>query len=401
MNRITPTRAIGTVSVLLVVATQLGCGAARTTHTLDMDATVISVDSEDEIIFGDHVDLLAEGNELLRAGEHYQALRRYQLIVTHFPDVSYMRTVAYNMGLCHEGLDDWSSAATRYEQVVQGWPASQDATDALFRWAEANSQRGLYESVVPLMERALGRARLTLFDRIEAHVRWGNATLEMREFAEAEQHYREATRLNDRASRQPPATEDPDDQALPDFHPMLVQAHFGLGRTYHALFLEIKLVLPEGAIRQALVDKGQLLEQARQSYLEAVRAGHPYWSPAAGFMVGQIYEDFYLDILACEVPHHFDGPTLEVYFDELRDYLRPLVERAMNVYEDNLGMAGRMRSDNVWVEETQLGIRRIERYLYDDQFQSDQEQLILEQQHPHSAQDPGLRWVAPQSVPDV
>ncbi len=378
----------------------VGCGANTATTNIDLDPMVISLSEEDEIIFGDAVELFTQAGEHLRAGEHEAALRRYLLLREYFPDISYMRTVSYNMGLCFEGLDDWEHAASMYQEVVENWPATSDATDALFRWAEAHSQLGQYEEVVPLMERVLRRARLTLFDRMEGHVRWANAALETRDYAPAEQHYREAIRIN-RQAEMHPADENPANQPLAEFHPILVQAHFGLGRTYHDLFLQIKLTLPEDNIRQALVDKGQLLEQARVSYVEAVRAGHPYWSPAAGFMIGQIYEDFYLDILACEVPHDFDAMTLEVYFTELRDYLRPLIERAMSVYEDNLAMSDRMRADSVWVEETEMGIQRIERYLFDDEFQDQQELLIREQAHPHSAGDPSLRWTGPEPPPDV
>lgn len=400
MNRTTRNTCFGTIALTLLAGFLGGCGARQAIHTVNMDPTVISLADEDEIIYGDAADLFTEAGELLRAGQHGRALRRYLLIREVFPEITYMRTVAYNTGLCYEGLDEWQGAADMYREVVENWPATQDATDALFRWAEADSQLGRYEEVVPLMERVLRRARLTLFDRIEAHVRWGNATLELREFAPAEQHFREAIRQNRQAATRSAEEADPANQALPEFHPVLIQAHFGLGNTYHQLFLDIKLVLPEDSIRQALVDKGQLLEQARLAYIEAVRAGHPYWSPAAGFMIGQIYEDFYLDILACEVPHHFDEVTMEVYFDELRDYLRPLIERAMSVYEDNIAMSDRMRANSEWVEETQLGIQRIERYLFDEPFQETQEEEILEQRHPHSAQDPDRSW-APPTTPDA
>jgi hypothetical protein len=239
------------------------------------------------------------------------------------------------------------------------------------------------------MERALRRARLTLTDRVEAHLRWANATLEMREWGEAEHQFREVLRINRDAAI------DREQESLPPFHPIVVQAHWGLGRAYHEIFLEIKLVLPQEEIHGALVDKAQLLDQARSAYLEVVRSGHPYWSPAAGFMIGQIYEDFYLDVLACEVPQQFDEITLEVYFEELREYLEPVLERALRIYQDNLAMAERMGSDNVWVEETQFGIERLQRMRDDPNLRREQELMILEQLHPHSARDPRRRWAGP------
>lgn len=379
------------------------CGTStRAGTTIDLDPTVISGSAagDEEIIYGDARDLFEQAHELYEAREYARAARRYELLVEHFPDVSFRRAAFFNLGLCHEGLDDWGAAADAYRAVVEEWPSSDDATDALFRIAECQSQLGDYEGVVPTVERILRRARLTMRDRVEAHTRWGNAAVEMRLYADAEQNYREAVRVNRRAAMQVTADTAAGDLPLDDWHPAIVQAYFGLGRVYHELFLDVRLVLPEEAIRAALVDKGQLLEQARQAYLDAVRAGNVEWSPAAGFMIGQIYEDFYLDILACEVPHDFDELTLEVYFEELREYLDPLITRALSVYEDNLAMAERMGSDSAWVDETRRGIERVQRYLYDEEFQREQERLIREQRHPHGAQDPSRAWRGPRS-PDV
>jgi hypothetical protein len=249
------------------------------------------------------------------------------------------------------------------------------------------------------MERVLRRTRLSVYDQAEAHLRWADAAIEYRDYPTAEYHYRQVIEVNRRAQESAGPDTPAEERPLDDFNPLLTQAYFGLGRTYHELFLEIKLVLPEAVIRQALLDKAQLMEQARLAYLDAVRAGDPYWSVAAGFMIGQIYEDLFLDILACEVPHDFDELTVEVYFDELRAYLDPVLRRALSIYEDNLAMAERLGSHSVWVEETRTAIDRTRGYLEDPEVRREQERLILLQRHPHSARDPSRRWVGP-STPD-
>jgi tetratricopeptide (TPR) repeat protein len=370
-----------------------GCRGTSSSFTIELEPTIISVSSEGEaIIYNTPAELFIEANELLRQGQHGEALSRYELFIEVFPEFHYVRTATYNSGLCYEGLDDWVNAENTYRTVVERWPASTDATDALFRWAEARNQLGNYEGVVPLMERVLRRAQLNHFDRVEAHVRLASAVLETRDYAQAEHHFREAVRLNSQAARQLRENTEPGDRPLEDFNPLMVQTFFGLGRSYHELFLSLKLVLPEDSIRQALVDKSQLFEQARLAYMDAVRAGHNYWSPAAGYMIGQIYEDFYLDILACEVPHHFNELTLEIYFQELRDYLDPLINRTLSIYEDNLSMSLRMRGDTIWIRETELGIERIQHYLFDESFREEQELEILQQRHPHGSQDVDRAW---------
>ncbi|MCA9564171.1 MAG: tetratricopeptide repeat protein, partial [Myxococcales bacterium] len=287
------------IAWILIASWLVACGSGPQETIFEFtDPTVIVASPEDDIVFESAEDLLLEGNELLRNREHERALRRFELLLEHFPDSAYVRDATFHIGLCHEGMDDWEAAAATYEHFVDEWPSTSDATDALFRWAEARSQLGDYEGVVPLTERILRRANLTVLDRVEAHVRFGNATVEMRDYPAAEQHYREAIRINDFARAQFNSNSPASEMPLEEYNPLIAQTYFGLGRIYHELFLEIKLVLPEEAITRALVDKGQLMDQARQAYTEAIRAGNSYWSPAAGFMVGQLYEDFYLDILA-------------------------------------------------------------------------------------------------------
>ena len=382
-----------TVFVTLVINLLAVACSGPQGNVIEGETIIVSTDlAADEFVFAELSDLYAEAVELFQEGEYESSLRRLAFIIEYIDeDDDYVRAAHYTSGLCYQRLDDWESAADAFSTVVQLWPGSRDATDALYLWAEARAQLGDWEGVVPLMERVLRRSRLTLLDRVEANLRLANAAIEIRDYAYAEQHYRAAIEL-DREAR---VTATDDDETLIDNHPLIAQANFGLGRTYHELFLEIRLVLPQEAVYRALVDKAQLMEQARLAYLDAVRMAHPYWSVAAGFMIGQIYEDFFLDVLACEVPHEFDRFTLEVYFEELREFLQPVVERSLTFYEHNLGMAQRLGAHHVWVTETVDGIERVQSYLYDPEVQDEQEQAILEQRHPHSAQDPQRRWSPP------
>ncbi|MBN1946559.1 MAG: tetratricopeptide repeat protein [Bradymonadales bacterium] len=375
----------------------VGCGSRPVVRdTIELDPVLVTGGMEEEdLAFASAEELFLAANRLLEEEQFAPALRRYRMVIEHFPDSAYYRAALYNSALCYEGLDDWQTAADIYSLVVERWPASRDATDALYRWADALSQLGRWEEITPLMERALRRTDLTLVDRIEAHLRWGLASLELRDYSTAERQFRTALRTNREAQTSGGTGASQADPALPDYHPMLVQTHFGLGRTYHELFSEIKLVLPESAIFQALLDKGQLAEQARLAYLDAVRAGNIYWSPAAGFMIGQLYEDFYLDVLACEVPHDFDPLTVEVYFDDLRAFLRPLTDRALEIYQETMSMSERLGGDPIWLEEAARGIERIRSYLEDPAVQAEQEEAILQQRHPHGARNPSRRWTGP------
>lgn len=331
-------------------------------------------------------EIFAEAGDYLSADDYENAIRLYNTILESFDDPDYLRVTHYNSGLSHEGLGEWALAASHYEAVIAGWIETEDATLAHLRLAECYAHLGRFDDVVPLMESVSVRSGLVLADRLEIHLRWANALLEVRDLVAAEEHYRAVLELNEAAERAwSPSTPDPANQPLQPQHPILAQANFGIGRVYHELFSEIRLVLPEERLTRDLIDKGQLFDRAQAAYLDAVRSGNRYWGPAAGYMVGSLYEDFYYDVLATEVPTDFNELELEIYFEELREFIQPALERSLRIYEQNLAMAYRLGADNEWVDDTLGRIEHITAYLDEQVGWEAEERLIVEQRHPHSA----------------
>ncbi|MBU6162070.1 MAG: tetratricopeptide repeat protein [Myxococcales bacterium] len=347
--------------------------------TVHEDGTVSTVAYDLPLLF-------TEANDYLRAGDNENALRLYTLILDNFDDPSFLPVTHYNTGLALEALDRIDEAATHYEVVIQNWPHSEDGIWSRFRLAEIRFAQSRWSDILPLMDQILIRSTVTHLDRVEAHVRSGSALLEMRRLSDAASHFQRAIDLNSNALQAWNPSSSPESQEpLAPGHALIARSHFGLGRVYHELFSDIRLVLPQEQITQDLVDKGQLFERAESSYVDAVRTGHPYWAPAAGFMVGQMYEDFYFDILACEMPSDFDALHREVYFEELRELIQPSLDRAMNVYENNLAMCYRIGAENEWTERTLESIQRVRDYNTNQTGWEEEQQLIFEQRHPRSA----------------
>ena len=356
----------------------------------DFDAVVIRAGTDEGGEMWSNIteldDLFAEANDYLRAEDYLNALDLYEIVLENHSDDSYLRATHYNLGLVYEGLQEWFNAALHYQEVLNGWMSSDDALFAFFRLAECVAQLGEYAEIPALMDRVLERSDLHHIDRLEAHLRWANALLELREFAEAEEHYNTVLALNESAMAVwDPESMDESDEPVELHDPIIAQSYYGRARVYHSLFLEIHLVLPEDQLTRDLVDKSQLFDQAQASYLDCVRTGHPYWAPAAGYMVGQLYEDFYYDILATEVPIDFGDLEHEIYFEELRAFIAPALERALSVYEHNLAMAYRLGSSNLWVDSTLDRIYRLQTYLGDPTEWEDEHDLVIERRHPRSA----------------
>lgn len=306
------------------------------------------------------------------ARQYEEAAQHYEVIVKYFEDSRFFQPSLYNGGLAYEKLERWKDAARFYRKIVQNYPGEDDTTDAYYRLAEAYQHLGEHRKIVELMTRAMLRDGLSTFDRIEAHVRRANALLEVGKLSDAGESYRSVLKLNQRA---------PAEERLQTDARYIVRAYFGLGKVYHRKSSEITLTLPPESMGQDLEEKAQLLLRAQKHYLDALRQHHPHWSVAAGFMIGQLYEDFYSDIYAAEIPDDLTEKQVHLYFEELRGRIDPLMKRAIKVYKKNLSLSkriGQTADSNEWVEQTEESLRRMQAFLNDPKVQRRAEKLAFE-----------------------
>ena len=379
----------------------LACGGSQTVsepaneeeiviESFEFDPMIIraGIDDDGEVWSAetDLPALFAEANDYLNADDYLNAIELYEIIVDESVSEDYQRAAHYNLGLAHEGLEQWLEAARYYQIVLQRWARSHDAAWSYYRLAECLANLGEFRNIPMLMERVLERMDLAHIDRMEAHLRWANALLELRIFPDAALHYEHVIERNEAISLAwNPENSRSSDRPLPNHDPIVAQAYFGRARVFHELFSDIQFVLPQDRIRQDLIDKTQLFDQAQDAYLDCVRTAHRYWAPAAGFMIGQLFEDYYADLLASEVPVDFDELTLQFYFEELRALAGPAMERAMGIYEHTLAMSYRLNSNNMWVEDTLSSIHRVQNYIINQQGWEAEHELIVQRRHPHSA----------------
>lgn len=299
------------------------------------------------------------------------AAENYDIIIKYFDDSRFYLPSLYNAGLSYEKLQRWSEAADRYRLVIEKFPDQPDARDAYYRLASAMDQLGQYEPVVELMTDVLLRPELSTFDRVEAHVRRANALLELGHTDEAIDGYRTSLHINDEA---------PAEQRLQANSHLLVQSYFGMGRAYHSQVAAIKLVLPTERMGEDLKEKAELFMRAQSAYIKALSYHHPHWSMAAGFMIGRLYEDFYTDIFEAEIPDDLSQEAIGFYFEELRKQIRPLMVRAVQVYEKNLSLSRRIGTssdENPWVADTEKHLDRLKAYLDDPSTQKRAERFVM------------------------
>lgn len=337
-----------------------------------MDPMLIKANTDDKgdvqsVEALDSSTLWKDATRAVKRGQHTKAIDTYALLIQHFPDTQYFIPSLYNTGWAYERLEQWDKAMGYYTKVIEEVPGKPSATDAMYRMAECHARLGHWQEVAGTIDAIMGRSNLSLYDRIEAHARLGTARLELGQLSEAEQAYNKAIRLNARA---------PLELAVPVHSHFIAASQFGLSRVYHELFRKIKLSLPVERMETDLEDKAQLFKQAQSRYLRTIRAGNPHWASASRYYLAKMYEDFYTDILAAEIPDDLNDEEAAFYFDELRNKIRPLMEQAMRFYEKTIILSERDGVDNDFTRRTQASLDRLKRYLNDNDLQARDEEMI-------------------------
>ena len=112
-------------------------------------------------------------------------------------------------------------------------------------------------------------------------------------------------------------------------------------------------------MKRDLTDKSHFFLKSQSAFLRCIRLRQSYWAVAAGFQLGKLYEDFYDHMMASEIPKDMSADDQGIYFDELKRYIRPLVVRAIDVYERNIGMSDRLGEHGEWAKKTQERLDRM------------------------------------------
>ena len=154
--------------------------------------------------------------------------------------------------------------------------------------------------------------------------------------------------------------EEPVDPALP------AQAEFWLGEAFRGSFRAEALdpgAMDEKALGDALERKAQFLLSAQGHYLRCIRRGDGEWATAAGFRIGEMYEDLYEQLVNAPLPRGLDEQQSVLYRQQLRDKVKNLVGKAIRVYEQTLSTAQRVGAQNPYVKKTEDALERLRKLL--------------------------------------
>lgn len=131
----------------------------------------------------------------------------------------------------------------------------------------------------------------------------------------------------------------------------------------HRRFRDLPVRLPETQMAKDFEAKMALLQEAQAAYNRTIEIKHVYWVSAAGYQLGHLFEEFYDDLMYAPVPDWLEDRDRVVYYEELKEQLRPLVNKAIWVFEKNLEVARRLGYENDFTEQTQAALARLQSVL--------------------------------------
>lgn len=312
-----------------------------------MEPVLVEVDKQGKVEAFDAAGLFQQGQNALESQDWAQCDASFDRLIAKFPQSRYTHAAFYNRGLCLEHLRLHTLAGDVFQRYAHLSTDEKDRLDGLFRMGFNLVRSKQYAKAAPLYDRLLQHDMLGPADKAECYLRRGTARLHLKRYGLAEKDLKLAMALITEAY-----------EGVTRGSDLLAEAHFRRGEVYQHLSQNVKLKLPVSRMKGDLRDKSRFFRQSQASYIDAVNVRNAYWATAAGLRLGEIYEQFYRDVLTAEAPH-LSKKERSYYLTELRRQLHPLLEESLTIYETNITMSQRIGAQNEWVEETEARVARL------------------------------------------
>lgn len=292
-----------------------------------------------------------------QAGAHAEAKRfreavtAYDRLVAVFPSSRYVVASLYNAGLALERERDFVASIERYRRIVDEHAQSSDVPDALFRMGGCQAELGRWADSAATFARLLGHGDLALGDRIEAMARRGLAQFQLKDIRAAERTFRDAIAYYREHETQ--------ERLESDF--FLAMCQFYLGEVAHEDFRALPLRLPQRQLEQDLEAKAEQLLTTQARYVDTARIRNAAWATAAGYQMATLYKEFYDALLDAPLPDALkhDQEMRQIYFEELKKKIEPLLRKAIHAHELTQGVAERSGVDNEWVRKSSIQLEQL------------------------------------------
>lgn len=312
--------------------------------------------------------LFEQAGQLLSGREYRRAVANYDRLLKEFPDSRLAASTLYNAGLCHEWLGEFDRAALRYAELIRRFGERKEAIDAAFRLGGCHAELQNWPASAEVFKALQQRSELSIADRIEAMAREGLAHFRLGDERACRSTLEGALRYY--------KTVEAVERLDSDF--FLAMIHYYLGALPHVTFRKLQVQAgPE--LAQSLDEKARQLLLSQARYIEAIKVKNAYWATAAGFQIGSLYREFYT-VLLTSIPDftreaqenskklkitkdEAERQLVQVYMEEVHKAVKPLLTKAINVFERNILMAQRVGVESNWITKSRHQVGELKQLL--------------------------------------
>ena len=341
-----------------------GCAATQTrpqhspgpiNQKLSMPGTVIRI-TPDPIILEKVYDaprLFHLAGEAERRKESALAITLYQKLIAEFDNVDYQQVSLFNIGMLHEDKERWAEAIEYYQRVLKlfdGMPLDEDQLyfDTFMRLGICFAKLERWWDAVYAFENLVSLDWLDEQDRMEIQLGKGITFEGAGEITLAESAYSRVLSLYRRLQR-----------GLGGDKTMAAEAAFRLGEITRKKYEAVELSYPIDVLRDRLETKCGFLLTAQNRYIRAIRFGDSHTIAAAGYRLGDLYENLYEAIVSFAPPPELDADQVALYNEEVRRKVIVLLKKAIRIYEKSLKLGRRLHSSESWLKQLEVALTRM------------------------------------------
>lgn len=340
----------------LVLLTATGCATTGTINPVFMPELHI-VYNQGQLDSYDAQTLFEQGNDYFDRGLWWESLIRYRHLLQNFPEDGFRQSTLFNSGLAWSRLAHYPQAVSLFTLAARGDDATLvrraqwnllDMQERTELWADALATSQALTKGSSESEQLELRGHT---DILAAWLSKNNAD----DVLSAADRYRRLVQRDEDLYRRPD-----------------MLAHYLAGLSYadamkpEAFSTAISFGTDASAtIAEAvpLLDReASLLLKAQQHFLHAVRSADGAWAAAAVFRIGELYQRFYLGLVAIPMPSELSSIESQVYQEELADKLQPVRKKAEIAYQRILRFSRDHAVDSPWLLRARLQLEQIRQF---------------------------------------
>lgn len=308
----------------------------------------------------DPLSLLVAAEDALGADDPARAVALFgRFLATDSDDVDGLARAYRGLGRAHERLRDFQGAIVAYETYLSRFATGGAAADVWGRKGACEAELERWEASARSFRRMREAGELLPSARIEALAREGFALFSLDRFDAADEVLAEADAVYERAMRE-------DAERFSTYY-FIGMARFYRAAIVHRRFRDVEIELPEKVMAKSFKKKLDLLVRAQDAYRHTIEAKHVFWVSAAGYQLGHMFGEFYDALMYAPVPKWLDERQRHIYYEELEKQLRPVIGKAIWVFEKNIETARRLGYENPFIERTEAKLAHLQSVLLSDE----------------------------------